>query len=92
MDSPVQTWDPVVIFSSFHLADIVAAKMELESAGIRFRASNESFSGLYPGCDGMATIDVMVDRSDADRARSLLKHLNEGLQGNHASSPTSTDV
>lgn len=89
MQDELHAWDPVVVFSSFYPADILAAKMELEGADIRYQTANESFGGLYPGCDGMATIDLLVNRPDAQRARRLLAPLNEGRASRSPSTPQS---
>ncbi len=52
--------------------------MALEREGIRYETQNENFSALYPGTSPLATVDVLVDQSDVERAGEILKLFIEG--------------
>ncbi len=70
--------DYVRVYYTFAPTDIINAKMILEHEGIEFYTRNEDFAALYPGADGMATVDFLVNKVDEERARRALKDLIEG--------------
>lgn len=70
--------DYVRVYYTFVPSDIINAKMILEKEGIEYFARNEHFASLYPGADGMATVDFLVKKSDERRAREALRDLIEG--------------
>lgn len=67
--------DPVQVLRTFRPAEVMLAKMELEGAGIPFATGNEYFGSLYPSADGMASVEILVERQDLDRARVVLEPL-----------------
>jgi len=78
MKTPNDQSSFVRVFSTFAQTDIINAKMALENAEIEYYTKNETFASLYPGADGLATVDFMVDEKDAEEARTALKDLIEG--------------
>ena len=52
--------------------------MALEREGIKYETQNENFSALYPGTSPLATIDVLVNQNDVERAGEILKSVFEG--------------
>lgn len=73
MPSPDHDYKPVKVYSSFNPQDILLAKLALEREDIRFETTNEIFGGLHPFMDGMATVDILVDQRDVDRALKALE-------------------
>ena len=69
---------PIKVYSTFNQQDLLFAKMALEREGIRYETQNENFSALYPGTSPLATVDVLVDQSDVERAGEILKPIIEG--------------
>ncbi len=69
---------PIKVYSTFNQQDLLFAKMALDREGIRYETQNENFSALYPGADGLATVDVLVNQSDVERAGEILKPIIEG--------------
>jgi hypothetical protein len=69
---------PIKVYSTINQQDLVFAKMALEREGIRYETQNENFSALYPGTSPLATVDVLVDQSDVERAGEILKPIIEG--------------
>ncbi len=70
--------DYVRVYYTFVPTNIINAKMILEKEEIEYFTRNENFASLYPGADGMATVDFLVNKADETRARSALKELIEG--------------
>lgn len=70
--------DYVRVYYTFAPANIINAKMILQHEGIEYYTRNEDFAALYPGADGMATVDFLVNRADEARAKKALKDLIEG--------------
>jgi len=68
----------VRVYSTFVQSQIVVAKLALESEGIEFFTRGETWAGVYPGLDGMATVDFLVKKEDAAEATEALKSLIEG--------------
>ena len=83
MKEDKQNFKPVVVYSNFVQSQLLLAKMALDREGIRYETTNENIAALYPGADGMATIDLVVDESDMERAKEALK--SAGLHGNNES-------
>ncbi len=69
---------PIKVYSTINQQDLLFAKMALEREGIRYETQNENFSALYPGTSPLATVDVLVDQSDVERAGEILKRIIEG--------------
>ncbi len=70
--------DYVRVYYTFVPSDIINAKMILDKEGIEYFTRNEHFASLYPGADGMATVDFLVKESDEKTAREALRDLIEG--------------
>lgn len=70
--------DYVRVYYTFVPTEIINAKMILEHDGIEYLTRNENFAALYPGADGMATVDFLVKKADEERAKGALKDLIEG--------------
>lgn len=70
--------DYVRVYYTFSPANIINAKMILGKEGIEYITRNEHFASLYPGADGMATVDFLVNKVDEKRAKDALKDLIEG--------------
>jgi len=70
--------DYVRVYSTFVPSEIINAKMILDKVGIRYFTRNENFASLYPGADGMASVDFLVNKTDEQRAKEALKDLIEG--------------
>ena len=66
------------VYRTFRPAEVMLAKMHLEGEGIPFATGNEYFSSLYPSADGMASVEILVDRNDVERARAVLDPLLKG--------------
>jgi len=52
--------------------------MALDREGIRYETQNENFSVLYPGTSALATVDILVNQTDVERAGEILKSVIEG--------------
>ena len=70
--------DYVRVYYTFVPTNIINAKMILESQEIQYITRNEDFAALYPGVDGMSTVDFLVKKTDEERAKNVLKELIEG--------------
>jgi Putative prokaryotic signal transducing protein len=70
--------DYVRVYYTFVPANIINAKMILGREGIEYMTRNEDFAALYPGADGMATVDFLVNKNDEKRAKAALKDLIDG--------------
>ena len=70
--------DYVRVYYTFILSNIINAKMILGNEGIEYITRNEDFAALYPGVDGMATVDFFVKKADEERAKEALRDLIEG--------------
>ena len=77
MPSSEYDYKPVKIFSSFDPQDILMAKLILDEEGILYETTNETFSGMMPGLDEMATVEILVDQADAKRAHKALEALEK---------------
>ena len=75
---PAKLSDPVRIYKTFRPSEVMMVKMQLEGEGIPFVTGNEYFGSLYPSADGMASVEILVDRSDVERARRALAPLLKG--------------
>lgn len=71
-------YKPVRVYSTFDQINLLLAKMALQREEIPYETRNENFAAVYPGADGMATVDIFVDQSDAAKAREILKSFIEG--------------
>ncbi len=69
---------PTKVYSTINQQDLLFAKMALEREGIKYETQNENFSALYPGTSPLATIDVLVNQNDVERAGEILKSVFEG--------------
>ena len=78
MEQQKPKYIPTKVYSTFNQQDLLFAKMALEREGIRYETQNENFSALYPGTSPLATVDILVDQSDVERAGEILKPLIEG--------------
>jgi len=72
--------DYVRVYSTFVPTNIINAKMILGKEDIEYITRNENFASLYPGADGMATVDFLVKKSDEDKAKLALRELIEGIR------------
>jgi len=72
---------PIKVYSTFNQQDLLFAKMALDREGIRYETQNENFSALYPGTSPLATVDILVNQSDVERAGEILKPVIEGKKG-----------
>ena len=70
--------DYVRVYYTVVPSNIVNAKMALEREGIEYYTRNETFASLYPGADGMATVDFLVSKADEANAKEALKDLIKG--------------
>ncbi|HUI31828.1 MAG TPA: DUF2007 domain-containing protein [Candidatus Acidoferrales bacterium] len=70
--------DYVRVYYTFVPSEIINAKMILDKEGIEYITSNENFAALYPGADGMATVDFLVKEKDEERAKEVLRDLIQG--------------
>ncbi len=70
--------DYVRVYYTFIPTEIINAKMILEREGIEYFTRNENFAALYPGADGMATVDFLVQKADEARAKEILRDLIKG--------------
>ena len=68
---------PIKVYSTINQQDLLFAKMALEREGIRYETQNENFSALYPGTSALATVDILVNQSDVERAGEILKSVIE---------------
>ena len=73
-----QSSNYVRVYYTFSPADIINAKMILDKEGIDYITRNEDFAALYPGADGMATVDFWVNKTDEAKAKEALKDLIKG--------------
>ena len=71
-------YNPVKVYSTFVPSDLLLAKMVLEREGIRYETRNENFAALYPGADGLATVDILVEETDVEKAGEILRPFIEG--------------
>ncbi len=55
------------------VAQLAIVKSLLESAKIPYYVTNEYFSTLYGGADGLTKMDVLVNEEDLEEARNILK-------------------
>ena len=78
MEQQNSKYIPIKVYSTINQQDLVFAKMALEREGISYETQNENFSALYPGTSALATVDVLVNQSDVERAGEILKRLIEG--------------
>ena len=74
------TEDYIKVFFTFVPTAIINAKMILDKEGIEYFTRNEDFAALYPGADGMATVEFWVSRNDEKSAKEALRDLIEGSQ------------
>ncbi len=72
---------PIKVYSTINQQDLLFAKMALEREGIRYETQNENFSALYPGTSPLATVDILVNQSDVERAGEILKPVIKGKRG-----------
>lgn len=72
------TEDYIKVFFTFVPTAIINAKMILNKEGIECFTRNEDFAALYPGADGMATVEFWVSRNDEKSAKQALRELIEG--------------
>lgn len=70
--------DYVVVFRTYLQTNIINAKMNLESHGIKYFTRNETFAGIYPNLDGMSTVEFFVKKEDEEEAKEVLKDLING--------------
>ena len=77
---PARLRDPVRIYKTFRPPEVMMVKMLLEGEGIPFVAGNEYFGSLYPNADGMASVEILVERSDLELARRVLAPLLKGAE------------
>ncbi|HEY9164903.1 MAG TPA: DUF2007 domain-containing protein [Candidatus Kryptonia bacterium] len=70
----------VRVYYTFVPANIMLAKMILDREGIEYFTRGETWAGVYPGADGMATVDFLVKDEDVSDAKKVLKDL---IEGNH---------
>ncbi len=70
--------DYVRVYFTFLPTAIINAKMILDKVGINYLTRNEDFAALYPGADGMATVEFWVPKKDEGLARQALHDLIEG--------------
>ena len=68
---------PIKVYSTINQQDLLFAKMALDREGIRYETQNENFSALYPGTSALATVDILVNQSDMERAAEVLKSVIE---------------
>jgi hypothetical protein len=73
-----QNADYVRVYYTFVPSGIINAKMILEKEGIEYITRNEDFAALYPGADGMATVEFWVNEADGERAKVALQELING--------------
>jgi len=69
---------PIKVYSTSNQQDLLFAKMALDREGIRYETQNENFSALYPGANILATVDVLINQSDVERAGEILKPVIQG--------------
>lgn len=78
MEQQKPKYIPIKVYSTINQQDLFFAKMALEREGIRYETQNENFSALYPGTSPLATVDILVNQSDVERAGEILKSFFEG--------------
>lgn len=78
MEQQNSKYIPTKVYSTFNQQDLLFAKMALDREGIPYETQNENFSALYPGADGLATVDILVNQTDVERAGEILKSFIEG--------------
>lgn len=74
LSSPPALSDPVRVYSSVDRGRLGLAKSILGSAGIRFVTLNEALQ-TATGLTGVAPVEILVSREDAEDARLLLEEL-----------------
>lgn len=78
MEQQNSEYKPIKVYSVFNQQDLLLAKMALEREGILYETRNEQFAALYPGANGLATVDLFVNQSDFERAGEILKPFIQG--------------
>ena len=65
-------YKPIRVYSTFNQTELLIVKGVLDLEGIPYETKNEIFASLFPGANGLATIDILVDKTDAERAGEIL--------------------
>ncbi len=78
MEQQNSKYIPIKVYSTINQQDLLFAQMALEREGIRYETQNENFAALYPGTSPLATVDILVDQSDVEKAGEILKPFIEG--------------
>lgn len=74
LSPPAALTDPVCVYRSVHRGRFALAKSVLGSAGVPFVVLNEALQTLT-GLTGVAPVEILVSRGDAEDAQLLLEEL-----------------
>ncbi|MFB3904015.1 MAG: DUF2007 domain-containing protein [Acidobacteriota bacterium] len=96
-EQPQPEMELVTVFDTGEPADVLVARSILEAEGIEFFAKDEGVQDLFgagrlgSGFNTMTgQVEIQVRPEDAERARQLLQHLDEG-EGTEVSDEDSGD-